>query len=274
MKWVVMWLALLMWGCDGDQSNVGSALPAVIEAPPTETARATAAIPWWLTVAPYGTLAAPRVTRTPQPQPTTTATPDIESYPQGILFRTTREKGFEAVWIMDEDGSNQRKLRLPGDDFFGRKAEQFYLDSLAKQLQSPDGTQRLYVNPELQLSLQSVQSGYTRRLTFFGAGIAYEPAWSPWGDQVACVSNDTSLDEIWLVPADPNLWGDDAHKRPLTHSQWESNKHPTWSPEGSRIAFWSNREGRRQIYVMNRDGSGVRGLSRNAFEDYDPVWIR
>jgi TolB protein len=30
---------------------------------------------------------------------------------------------------------------------------------------------------------------------------------------------------------------------------------PLWSPDGSRIAFISRRDGRDEIYVMNADGS-------------------
>src|SRR5690348_14850117 len=47
---------------------------------------------------------------------------------------------------------------------------------------------------------------------------------------------------------------------------------PAWSPDGSRIAFWSNRDGKSEIYVMNADGSDVRRLTNNLFDDYGPKW--
>jgi Tol biopolymer transport system component len=39
---------------------------------------------------------------------------------------------------------------------------------------------------------------------------------------------------------------------------------PTWSPDGRKIAFVSDRTGSSEVYVMNADGSGQRRLTRHA----------
>jgi TolB protein len=36
---------------------------------------------------------------------------------------------------------------------------------------------------------------------------------------------------------------------------------PDWSPDGTCIAFHSNRDGNEEIYIMNADGSGVTYLA-------------
>ncbi|MFY9558375.1 MAG: winged helix-turn-helix domain-containing protein, partial [Blastocatellia bacterium] len=47
---------------------------------------------------------------------------------------------------------------------------------------------------------------------------------------------------------------------------------PVWSPDGSTIAFWSNRDGKNEIYVMDPDGSNVRRLTNNLADDDVPRW--
>ena len=47
---------------------------------------------------------------------------------------------------------------------------------------------------------------------------------------------------------------------------------PVFSPDGTRIAFTSNRDGNPEIYVMNRDGSDLRRLTNNPEIDSTPTW--
>jgi Tol biopolymer transport system component len=59
--------------------------------------------------------------------------------------------------------------------------------------------------------------------------------------------------------------------RRLTNNHvWDES--PAWSPDGTRIAFQSRRDGNWEIYVMNADGSGVRRLTTNPANDLDPDW--
>jgi endonuclease YncB( thermonuclease family) len=47
---------------------------------------------------------------------------------------------------------------------------------------------------------------------------------------------------------------------------------PAWSPDGSRIAFTSERGGSPDVWVMNADGSGAVQLTGAPGEDRDPAW--
>ena len=47
---------------------------------------------------------------------------------------------------------------------------------------------------------------------------------------------------------------------------------PVWSPDGRRIVFSSNREGKNEIYVMDADGSNVKRLTSNLADDVNAMW--
>lgn len=47
---------------------------------------------------------------------------------------------------------------------------------------------------------------------------------------------------------------------------------PAWSPDGSRIAFDSDRTGNFDIYVMNAEGTGTTRIAGTSANDADPVW--
>jgi uncharacterized repeat protein (TIGR01451 family) len=50
------------------------------------------------------------------------------------------------------------------------------------------------------------------------------------------------------------------------------DQHPAWSPDGSKIAFKSHRDGNGEIYVMNEDGSAQNNLTQLVDHDADPDW--
>jgi len=60
------------------------------------------------------------------------------------------------------------------------------------------------------------------------------------------------------------------------------NEEPAWSPDGSQIAFTSDRGGNDDIYVMNSNGTNIRQLTSNPFAalflnsgnaaDFAPAW--
>jgi dipeptidyl aminopeptidase/acylaminoacyl peptidase len=88
------------------------------------------------------------------------------------------------------------------------------------------------------------------------------PEISPDGRWVAYTVRETNWNdnayetEIWLADSggDPNL------TRQLTNGR-KSSLSPAWSPDGSRIAFISDRTDKRQIYVINLSGGEADALT-------------
>src|SRR5579872_5212304 len=64
---------------------------------------------------------------------------------------------------------------------------------------------------------------------------------------------------------------DGSHVRNLTQTLAQDGE-PSWSPDGTRIAFVSARDGNVQVFVMNADGGNVRRVSHDSWSDMASVW--
>ncbi|MCK4683280.1 PD40 domain-containing protein, partial [Candidatus Bipolaricaulota bacterium] len=51
-----------------------------------------------------------------------------------------------------------------------------------------------------------------------------------------------------------------------------NDRFPVWSPDGTKIAFETTRDGNSEIYVMDADGSNPRNLTTHPESDYFPAW--
>jgi TolB protein len=169
---------------------------------------------------------------------------------------------------------------------------------------APDG------EPDIWL-LDARTGAEVARLTASEA-IDTSPTWSPDGRQIAFVSDRGGSPQVWMMNADGSgarplplpgsyntspdwspdgdeilyqsrgersrfsIWGFDVRTgaiRQLTGGPW-NDEEPSWSPDGRMIAFTSTRDGRRRLYVMSRDGSGVRPVLPDRGEDFTPAWER
>lgn len=92
------------------------------------------------------------------------------------------------------------------------------------------------------------------------------PAWSPNGRKVAFICKPTgNTFDICTVNADGS------GRQNLTSNNPEHDVNPAWLPDNSGIMFYSVREGKWGIYVMNVDGSGLRKVIDS---DAGPDWGR
>lgn len=90
-------------------------------------------------------------------------------------------------------------------------------------------------------------------------------AWSPDGQWIAYLAGDT-IPDIAIVNVETG------ETRVLAPSP-AKDLNPDWLPDGTRLAFASNRNGRDEIFTVSLDGSTLTNLTLDAPSDYfSPVW--
>jgi TolB protein len=153
--------------------------------------------------------------------------------------------GAEQVCIMNPDGSDNH--RLTTQDNYRR-----YYPSL-----SPDGKSVVYSayreDNVYEIYELNIATGESKRLTD-RLGVLNAPQVSPDGKTIVFMR--------WTVASDQyQVWAMDRNgrnpRRVFDGDGWD----PTWSPDGSRILFASDRDGGTQLYIGNADGSNIKRVS-------------
>ena len=66
-----------------------------------------------------------------------------------------------------------------------------------------------------------------------------------------------------------------AHKTTRLTTTSSNEIHPAWSPDGTLLAFASDRSGKWQIYTMNSStGGNVHKITNKTNGAFDPSWYR
>ncbi|MBI1929652.1 PD40 domain-containing protein [Candidatus Poribacteria bacterium] len=85
--------------------------------------------------------------------------------------------------------------------------------------------------------------------------------------KIAFTSTRDGNEELYMMNSDGT--------NPIRLTNNSANDHiPSWSPDGTKIAFASFRDdpSHAEIYVMNADGTGQTRLTHNSIDDDTPVW--
>ena len=91
------------------------------------------------------------------------------------------------------------------------------------------------------------------------------PAWSPYGNRIAVVSDKEGNNDIYLMNADGS-----GMQQLTTHPA--SDERPAWSPDGEKIVFISTRDGSDELYLTDIQGTDITRLTFNEWIDGYPCW--
>jgi dipeptidyl aminopeptidase/acylaminoacyl peptidase len=162
-----------------------------------------------------------------------------------------------AIWVMNADGSEPIKVA---------EATNIYQPSW-----SPDGTQVAYAADLPDGAAIHIVDADGEGDHVIGEVLRHEhyysASFSPDGTQILYDAATGSASNIFLMAVDGT------RTRQLTSTGTDYS--PTWSPDGSQIAFArTERGGGSDIYVMNADGSSVRRLTDGGVDvtNRNPTW--
>ncbi len=212
-----------------------------------------------------------------------------------IVF-ARRHDGHADLVVMNDDGTNVRQLTTTNAD----ESDPAY---------SPDGG-RLACVSHIPGATEDIlvmnADGSDRRRVTMDPHRNMAPAWSPDGRQIAFVSDRAGSDfDLYRMNADGSgverltnggnhgapQYSPDGMKlvfqaghavylfdlatkktTPVT-AEPASAMYPAWSPDGSRIAFMTRRNGHAEIFTMSADGTDQRVLvSMPGFDAMNPRW--
>ena len=128
---------------------------------------------------------------------------------------------------------------------------------------SRDGNEEIYM-----INLQNLSE---ERLTH-SPGMDAMPVWSPDGSQILFVSTRDGNPELYVLSSPASSIQHLVPIRLTYHPSSDGLDSHVWSPDGNHIAFVSERDANREIYLMNADGSELRNVTQNASVDDGPVW--
>ena len=162
------------------------------------------------------------------------------------------------------DGNGFRTIRIAGE--------------ISSPTFSPDGKRiafrRQWSERRSAIFVVSANGGRARQVVAPAGGVADKIDWSPDGSGIVFSapvfgekSGQPSSNVFTIRPDGSGL-------RQLTHARGGkvNNGADSWSPDGKRIAFVSNRGGAYQIYLMNADGTQATAVTHSTAGAHLASW--
>lgn len=195
----------------------------------------------------------PKVDLTPRSRGNDSA-PDFSPDGRRIAFTSDRF-GRYAIWLMNADGTGQRRLTKPrGID--------------VNPTWSPNGRQIAFTGTDrVQWDVYlTTPNGGRRQLTNDRAN-EVDVSWSPKGDQVVYDRIEHGTSDLWVQKVARGA------PQQLTRTPGLAELNPSWSPDGSSIAFdASDKKGAFHIHVVDASGRKLRQVTKGSPDDSDPSW--
>jgi Tol biopolymer transport system component len=195
-----------------------------------------------------------------------------------LLYRRTPENPLVQnadIWVLDVDASAKDPTQPVTQPVLLRTGDERYPSY------SPEGTQIAFrgdldlaePSGDEELYVMNADGTNVRQLTS-NADFDSAPSWSPDGRRIVFERATAGTFMPGVEAHEKDIYvmrADGSHVRRLTDSPG-LDEGPEFSPDGTKIAFSSDRDGQQEIYVMDADGSNPRRLTDNPARDESPDW--
>lgn len=177
----------------------------------------------------------------------------------------SNQSGNLVVWTMDANGDNPKQLTSSGgfQPAFSPDGASIVYDGLQpdqRELQREVWAMNSNGTNQTRLTTTTVSATTRNGVTFTNSSLA---SYSPDGTKIVYASTQSGRIEIWVMNA--NGTSQTQLTFPGNTDAPDANA-PAWSPDGTKIAFWSGYENEGgNIWVMNPDGTGRTQLTFGAF---------
>jgi len=176
----------------------------------------------------------------------------------GVIAFISERATQKDVWLVKPTGEEKQLTTNPEDDFV--------------QASAPDGKSLLVVTSREgeggrveQLRRVPLDGGEWEPL-HVARGRARNASWSPDGKWFVAESDEHGFSDLVRQEARKG-----AEQERLTDAR-EGSFEPAVSPDGTRVAFVSSKEGDPEVYVMRLGGTEVQRLTTFHSEDWGPQW--
>lgn len=174
-----------------------------------------------------------------------------------LVFVSTTYNGRFHIFVADfSEGSLSNIQRLTGEN--RSPLPRYYYSPFDHEISpvwSPDGTEIMFVSNRGHIygtggfwRMKPVPGAEAREIHYEETTWKSRPDFSPDGHRIVYSSYvGQAWNQLWLMPAD----GGDA--LPVSYGDYD-NVNPRWSPDGTQIAFISNRSGNTSLWVQQIPG--------------------